>query len=183
MQKTLLIGLSFVLAGLLLSGCLYSREVARTRHAVEQAYPAARFEREVVLSFGPVSLFTARLFTGLMPAEVKEARPYLRALRRVQVGVYRTEQLPPLSDVDLPHLRRLREKGWETLVVTREEDETVWVLYRERRGTVRDLYVLTLGEDELVMVRLKGRLDQLLKHALREHGGELDLGDWSLAAF
>ena len=181
MRAPLLTGPALLLACLLLSGCLYSREIAHTRHAVERAYPAARFEREVVLSFGPVSLLTARLLTGLMPDEAEEVRPYLRSIRRVKVGVYRTENLPPLGDVDLPRLRRLRERGWETLAAVREEDQTVWVLYRERRGTVRDLYVLALGEEELVVVRLKGRLDRLLRHALKEHGGELDLSDWSFA--
>lgn len=181
MPKTLLTGPALLLACFLLSGCLYSREITRTRHAVERAYPSARFEREVVLNFGPVSLFTARLLTGLMPSEAQEVRPYLRSVRRVKVGVYRTEALPPLGTVELPRLRRLRERGWETLAAVREEDEAVWVLYRERRGSVRDFYVLALGADELVIVRLKGRLDRLLKHALQEHGDELDWDGGSLA--
>lgn len=180
MYRPLWTGPALVLACLLLSGCFYSREVARTRHAIEQAYPEARFDREMVLSLGPVSLFTAGLLTGLASDETEDVRPYLRYLRRVKVGVYAVEGLPPLDAVDLPQLRRLREKGWETLIATREEDATTWTLYRERRGTVRDVYVLTLSEDELVMVRLKGRLDKLLAHAMRENG-ELDLSEFRVS--
>ena len=175
MYRLLRAGLALTLSCLLLSGCLYSREVSRTRHAIERAYPEARFDREVVFSFGPLSLLSARLLTGLAPSQTEEVRPYLRSLRRVKVGVYRAEGLSSLNTIDLPQVRRLREKGWETLVAVREPEATTWVLYRERRRAVRDLYVLTLSEDELVMVRLKGRLDKLLTHVMREHGGELDL--------
>ena len=127
--------------------------MARTRHAIERAYPEARFDREVVFSFGPLSLLSARLLTGLAPNQTEEVRPYLGTLRRVKVGVYRVEGRLSLNTTDLPQVRRLRKKGWETLVAVREPESTTWVLYRERHRSVRDLYVLTLSQDELVMVR------------------------------
>ena len=182
MYRRLSTGFVLALTCLLLSGCLYSREVARTRHAIERAYPEARFDREVVFSFGPLSLLSARLATGLMPSETRdEVRPYLRTLRRVKVGVYRAEGLSSLETLDLPQVRRLRKKGWETAIAIREPEATTWILYRERRSSVRDLYVLTLSEEELVMVRLKGRLDKLLTHVMRVHGGELDLSELHLS--
>ena len=159
--------LALVLAAPVLSGCLYSREVAQTRRAIEQAYPEARFEREMVLSLGPVSLFALRLFSGLAP---EGARGPLRDLRRVKVGVYRAEALPPLQDFEPAQVQRLQRRGWETVVRTREADEATWVLYRTRRGTVRDLYVIALDDEELVLTRLSGRLDRLLARAFREEG-------------
>ena len=162
--------LAFALLAPTLSGCIYSREVAQTRRALEAAYPEARFEREMVLSLGPVSLFALRLFSGLAPEEVP-----LRDLRRVKVGVYRAEGLPPLQRFDPAQVRRLQRQGWTVAVRTREADAATWVLYRARRGTVRDVYVLALDDEELVLTRLSGRFDRILARAFREDGAL----DWS----
>ena len=46
----------------------------------------------------------------------------------------------------------------------------VWVLYREGYDTVRDLYVLVLSEEELVIASVQGRLDALLQQVVADHG-------------
>ena len=96
----------------LLSGCFYSREIVHTRRDIERHYPDARFDREVVVSVGPGALRALGWVTGLVPEEEAQmARDYLHEIERVKVGVYRTEHLPPLENMDLPALRRF-ERYW-----------------------------------------------------------------------
>ena len=47
-------------------------------------------------------------------------------------------------------------------------DETAWVLYRVRRDIVHDVYVVYLSDEELVLARIQGHLDELLDYVLYE---------------
>jgi hypothetical protein len=171
MRQRLLTIPGILLAAILLSGCLYSREIARTRRDIERQYPEARFDREIVLSLGPGSIHLLRFLTGIVPEDNTEmARAYLRDISRVKVGVYRVENLPALNDIDLTRLQRFGpEDGWKQAARLVDEDQVTWLMYRERQDTVRDLYILTLDGEELVLVRLKGRLSRLLERAMKDH--------------
>lgn len=158
-----------------LSGCIYSREIAHTRRDIEQ-HTGADFDRQVVFNLGPRTFRTLSWMAGLGPDdEAQMASAYLSEIRRIKVGVYHTEHLPNLDTVDLSMLGRFERQGWEVAVQTREDDEAVWLLYREQRGEVRDLYVVVLNEEELVLARLHGHLDHLFERAVQDH---LELRDW-----
>lgn len=165
LRPALLLGLAVVL-----SGCFYSRELAHLRHDLERAYPEARFDREVEVSLGPPALHTLGWLARRVPEdEAQQAANYLHEVKRIKVGVYKTRHLPPLDEVDLPRLRRFREDGWQVAVRAREPDEMVWVLYRERHDAVRDLYVLVLSDEELVVARVQGHLNHLLARVVEDH--------------
>lgn len=152
-----------------MTGCFYSREIAQTRRDLERQYPGAQFDREMVVSLGPASLRALGWMAGLVPEdEPQMASDYLREISRVKVGVYKTEFLPNLDDFDPPSLDRFKRDGWEMAVKTREDNEVVWVLYKERHGVVRDLYAIVLSEDELVLARVKGHLDRLLAKVMED---------------
>lgn len=166
-----------LMAALLLAGCFHSQELSRTRAAVERAVPEAHFEREFVLSLGPRSLGTLGWLTaGAFPKEVRSYGRYLFDLDRLKVGVYHAREVEADS-APLPNLSYLIRSGWETLLRSQDEGEWTWILYRERRRQVRDLYVATFDAEELVLVRFQGRLDRLLAHTLAEHGVHFDLED------
>ena len=159
----------------LFSGCFYSREIARTRRAIERQYPDVRLDRQMVLNLGPNTLGLVGWLAGISNDEDAErARAYLRDISRVKIGVYEVENLPDLSGLELSSLDRLKRQGWETAAKTVEADEAVWVLYREADDTIRDMYVFVLDEQELVLVRLRGHLGRLLERAIQEEGF-----DWS----
>jgi hypothetical protein len=180
MPHRFLVPLVLLLLVLPMTGCIYSREIAQTRRHIERELPGADFEREVVVNLGPLSLRTLRWFTGLGDdPEARHAHLLLSDLRRVKIGVYRnTQTVASLAAVDLPQVRRLEEDGWEPAVVLREESEVVWVYYRERRATVRDLYVVALDDKELVLARMRGHLGRFLIRAVQEESTDWhDLAD------
>lgn len=165
--------LALVAVMTLFSGCfsLSARELAEVRRELETQMPDARFEKEVELSIGRMAMGTMKCLCLVIP-DTRDARKYLKDISGVSVAVYDVESLPPLNEVNLPkRLRRLLErKGWDVLIRAREEDQIVWILYQEHRRSIRNLYVLALEPDELVLVRLRGRLDRLFAQALEESG-------------
>ena len=159
-----------IAAGGTSSGCLWTPELANVRRDIERQIPQARFDKEIELSLGPLSLAFARLVTRFVP-DAREARSYLRDVRRIQIAVYNAQDLPPTSGVEMPAaLRELQEHGWVTAVRVRDGEELVWILYRLDKESVRELYVVALDHEELVLVRATGRLESLVARALQESG-------------
>lgn len=154
------------------SGCFYSRELARTRHAIEDQFPEARLDQQFVLNMGPGALRTLSWLAGFVPREEGGHlfSDYLHEMHRVKVGVYEVEDLRGAGEVELSELARFRDRGWQVVVKTRDGDEVVWVLYRIAHDRVRDFYVLALTDDELVMTRIEGRFDSLIRQAVHDFG-------------
>ena len=152
-------------------GCMWARELAQVRRDLERQLPGARFEKDIELTLGPVSLAFARLFTRLVP-DAREASGYLRDVSRIELAVYTVERIPAVKDVSMP--RRLQEleanEEWEMAVKIRDKNELAWILYRMDDGTIKELYVVILDRNELVMVRAEGNLERLVARALSETG-------------
>lgn len=149
---------------LTLTGCLYSREIAHVRRDIEREFPGSSFERKFVVTLGPGFFNTLGWIAERVDDhETRRIGEYLTEIRRVKVGVYRTESLPHEGNLELEELQRFRRNGWQVAVKVRDDDELVWVLYRERYAEVRDMFVLSLSEDDLVIVRVEGNLNRLLE--------------------
>jgi len=165
LSKRLLI----LLAGLMLSGCMVSREISDVRRDIEKEFPGAEFDKEFVISVGPGFFNTVGwLAERVDDYDARRIADYLSEIRRVKVGVYRTEQLPYEGDLELESLRRFNENGWELAVKVRDDDEMVWVLYREWYDEVRDMFILVLDDENLVIVRVEGYLNRLLEKIVED---------------
>jgi hypothetical protein len=152
-----------------LAGCFYSREIAHTRRDIERA-TGVDFDRGLMVSLGPVSLRTLGWISGLVPEqEARMARDYLREITRVKVGVYHTDLGFARDGADLGSLPRFEDQGWEVAVRFRDEETLGWVLYREHRDTVRDVYVVMVTDEELVLARVQGHLNRLLSRVMEDH--------------
>ncbi|GAB5519096.1 MAG: hypothetical protein RhofKO_13470 [Rhodothermales bacterium] len=162
--------LTFALLALMISGCFYSREISQTRHDLERTYPDLELDQQVVFSMGPLGLRTVGWIAGFVPEEEAQmASRYVREIQRVKVGVYEVDRIGDLRDFDPASLRRFERGGWEVAARIHEDDELVWVMYRERHDTVRDLYVVVLDGDELVLARVQGRLNRLMEQVMQDH--------------
>lgn len=153
------------------SGCLWAPDLAMVRRDIERQLPGVSFDKEVELTLGPISLLFARMVTRMVP-DAREAGGYLRDISRIELAVYNAEHMPPAQTVTMPEkLQKMQEsEGWELAVRVRDDDELAWVLYRLDDETVRELYVVVLSDDELVLVKAKGKLERLVARALSESG-------------
>ncbi|MFT5514162.1 MAG: hypothetical protein ACI80V_000268 [Rhodothermales bacterium] len=165
MVRSLHLALLVLIIAPAMSGCMYSREIAHIRDDIEEILDA-RFEREVVVSVGPRTFRTLSWITGRVPdVYAKMASDYVREIDHVKVGVYRVAESPSRRDLRMDRVPRFKRSGWEVAVRVEEEEETVWVLYREKYGSIRDMLVLVLGEEELVIARVRGHLNELVRLA------------------
>jgi hypothetical protein len=174
LKRRLIISMVVVATGLS-SGCLWAPELDRVRAEIEEQLPGVYFEKEFAISLGPLSLGLARTIVSLVPP-AKEAQLYLRDIRRVKAAVYKAENVPDRPDVQMPKKMRelMEKKGWEIAVKAQEnEGESVWIIYRAEQETIKELYLVVLGHDELVLVKAAGNIDRLFVKAIQnaEHHG------------
>ena len=160
----------FLAAAIVLPGCLWAPLRAQIRLDLERQLPGASFDKEFEISLGPVSLAFARMVTRLVP-DAHDASGYLKNVRKIEVAVYNAHQMPPVDQVKMPErMQSMIEKdGWETAIRVREENEIVWVMYRTDDESVKNVCVVVLNDDELVMVRAEGNLEQLVALALEQN--------------
>ena len=174
MRRPILHSTLVILLALPLAGCFFSREIADTRRDIEHAYPDLRLEKQIVLNLGPISMRTIGWMAGLVPdPEVDAARAYLKDIRRVKVGVFRAERPDRLARMDVDDFGF--EDGWQVAVRARQEGEHVWVLYKEHPETIRDVYVVVLSDEDLVVARLRGNLNRLVARAMEDH---VEINEW-----
>ena len=161
---------ALVLTLLTSPGCFWSGELSGVRRDFEAQMPGASFNKNIELSLGPIMLSAARLVTSVIPG-TREARSWLKGVSRVQVGVYDAD-IDSMPDVRMPdRLRSLIDDGWEIAVHVREQNEAVWVLYRPDGDRVREIFVVVLNENELVLVKARGNMEKLVAAALHEAQG------------
>ena len=58
--------------------------------------------------------------------------------------------------------------GYTTMLSSSDGDEQVLILVRPRKGSIRDMVLLAVEADEVVVVRLTGHLDTLIAKAMDE---------------
>lgn len=149
-----------LLLALVLSGCT-SFELTRVRNSVDRT-PGVEIGEGYALSFGRLSVGTVR--QGLRMSDdddgqSKALRDALGHVRKAQFARYRVESAPPLDEVETPPVvRRYVRKGWMPAVVARDGDAAVWILAKDRGDELRDLLLVTLLPDELIIGKLSGDL-------------------------
>lgn len=127
----------------------------------------AEYDREFGLTLGRMSM-------GVVRCGMKVARNHagdevpdisLEGVRKVQVGVYQVK--PGTWDADHPKFDPAALGDWESVVRVQDDGEDVHVLLRTKHGETRGMLVVVSEADELVIVRLAGKLDRVIQDALR----------------
>jgi hypothetical protein len=164
-----------LLCALALPGCMHAASLEPLRHDLQRQMPEARFRKDLKLTLGPVSLWSLRTASRLVPdKDAREWRELLSHVRRLELAIYRVEAARS-GQVETPkRLQRMLDGGqWQVAVRMHDGREGAWVLYREEQGRIRDIYVAALSADELVLVRFVGRLDEIVAWGFRKHGDSL----------
>lgn len=167
-----------------LTGCAYTNEISRTKQDIEH-YSSVDAQTGVVLSMGPGLFHTAGFLAKFVDDEDAHTASRLAySIRRIKVGIYPLTYSSNFADLDVPELQRFKKKGWEVALKVEDHNEVGWILYRERKKRVRDLFVVVLTESELVLVRVQGNLTEFLDLALdemeKDNAGDffVDWGNW-----
>jgi len=176
MSSKLKHGFVLIIATVILTGCRDTPSGADVKWALEQQIPGIGLERESHIRVGRVAMTLLRKVARVAAGEADSDLKLLSHIRRVNVATYRVTHRPE-GALTLPEgfERLLTQNGWETIIRQRDEDDHVWVLFREGdNGSIRNLYVVSLDSHELSVVDLEGRLDRMIAEALAEDPEGLD---------
>jgi len=172
MSRVLLTRLGLVLLSIgMTTACKQSPAVSTVRAELERQIPGAKFEREFHIRLGRMSMGLAKKLARFGLDEGDPELDMLRAIKRVDVGIYRVVSLPPIDELDLPPglVRQLGASGWDLLMREQSEGERVWVFLRSgEKGSLSSVYVIVLDEVELTLVAVEGRLDELIARAIAD---------------
>ena len=166
---------SFLSLAALLSGCGGAPSVEEVRWEIQHRFPEARFEREEHVHLGR---FSMAFVHGIVRLAAKnendeEGARIVSAIRSVDMATYKVRGLPDFDRLtgDTTFERQLARAGWSTMVRTREGNgDRTWVFtHADSRGSLSNLFVVTLEKNELTLVRVDGRLDQAIAAAIAEH--------------
>lgn len=169
--------LAVLLAPLLVQGCLRATQLERIGAEIAWQHPEARFEREISVSIGSLPMGFARWVVGLAGEDAREAKAYLDGVSRIEFVIYKVRGLGRLHRTETPNIIEslIEDRGWEMIVKAREESELAWILYREEDGRVRDLLITAIDGEEMVLIKVSGRLDRVFEQALADHHGLTDM--------
>ena len=164
-QRLLTIGLLFCFLATA-TGC-FLRGPSGVRREIAEA-TGARYDREFALTIGPVGMAIARWGVRIAEKHDEDGEMpeiSLAGVRKVQVRVYQVE--PGSWDEDHDNFDPAVLGDWEPVVRVQDDGEDVHVLLRTEDGVIRRMLVIVSEAEELVIVQMKGRLDEILEDALR----------------
>ena len=154
------------------TGCAGAPQVEQVRWEIENRLPGARFEREEHFHLGRISMSLLRGLVRLTPVDREDIAP-LNQIRSLEIGVYKVHSLPNLdqeADLLSRFEGRLKENGWSLMLRQREPDEQTWMFVRSQPdGTLSNFFIVSLEQDEMVLLRMDGRLDQLFAEAMAKN--------------
>lgn len=172
-------GLIIALLALFASSGCTSFEMTRLRNHIDRDVPEADIGAGYAMSFGRFSMGTARTVLALSDdgdESMAMARALLRNVKKVQIGRYDVHGRIALNDIPTPSVFEAYEgKGWIPVVTLREPDEVVWVMAKETHDDLRDLLVVVLSDDELVVAKMSGNLTKAVTAAMAESDWASDL--------
>ena len=160
-------------------GCVGFRGPADIKRDVERR-TASDLDREFGISIYPASMVFVRW--AVRHAD-KDDAVSLRGVKKVQVGVYvRADEGVRLDR----HLVPSDFPDLTPMVQVREDDERVLVMAEIRDERMRRMIVVVDDLDEVVIVRVKGDLDDMIEDTIRmalDQGDHEDLADETVEAW
>jgi hypothetical protein len=163
LSRTLLLAVVF-----LSTGCFHARDAAVIRSEIVRQQPDATLKRDISLNIGTVPLGLAGFVLAFVPGkEVGLVQRHLSSLTRVQVGVYEVRTMTA-APVQLEYVQRMQRNGWDLVARFTEEGEHIWFLIREKRDKLREIFVVVLDDERLVVLRARGDLDEMVQDLLQQ---------------
>ncbi len=169
------IALAVLALALLNSGCYRAVRLERMGHEIADACEGAHFKKDVSLSLGGLSWGILKSIAMAAEKDDPEVRAYVGSLDKIEIVVYKAQGISkddarPIGEV----VKSWLDDDWSLMVKTLEADDMAWIHYREDKGGIREMQIAAYDGDEFVIVRLSGRLDEMMEIAVEDHGGFTD---------
>jgi len=136
-----------------------------------------KLNTNVELSIGAAPIWLAGTIAGFVDEpEAREASEYIDHISKVDVGVYELQDSLKgrFKDMSKRVQSSMENHGFEPIVLVREKNECVGV-YAPTTGDgfPREVFVVVMERKQVVMVRVEGNFEKLIRAAYRNHAHEL----------
>ena len=167
--------LAVLALALLNSGCYRAVRLERLGYEIADACEGARFKKDISLSLGGISWGILKSIAMAAEKDDPEVRMYVGSLDKIEIVVYKAqgiskEDARPIGEV----VKSWLDDDWSLMVKTIEPGDMAWIHYREDKDNIREMQIAAYDGDEFVIVRLSGRLDDMMEMAVADHGGFTD---------
>jgi hypothetical protein len=176
-MKTKIFLIPVLLLPLLLNGCLGINEEFEGVRDLVILSTGNNYKSEFQFSIGSVGITVS---SWVVDASTEDDFPseIMDDISSVQVGVYKK-----LQGTSSPSFQTLREiepemqaSGWRSIVQTCDRGELAAVYIRKDSNEILDrLFVISLTDDELVLVEVEGDLNEAIATVIREKGMDIDI--------
>lgn len=176
-MKTIKLLIITLAASILLSGCIavdgYFKNVRNKVFSSVQG----DFHKEVEFSLGAAAITLSSVAVSFSDAP-EFTDDMLRKIDRVQIGVYKNLDWQSYK----PNFNSLREittdfkkEGYECIVRSIDRNEMVAVLVKPNEHALKEMFVVAVNDEELVMTQVFGDLDELIEIAIRQEGFNIEV--------
>lgn len=139
------------------------------------------FDRQIEFSVGPVGFFVASQFVKFADTE-ENVDEILSKVKNIHVGIY-----DRLTNYSIPSLTLLKnitnsivDENWKSIVKSIDGNEMIGVFVKEiNSDEIEELFVVTLSNEELVLIKLQGKLGSIIEVIIRDHGHNLRIAEKS----
>ena len=165
----------FLAISIFASGCIgVNREFKNIRSQILESLDDD-FDRQIEFSVGPVGFFVASQFVKFADTE-ENVDEMLSKVKNIHIGIY--DRLSTFSKPSLSLLQNITEsivdEDWKSLVKSIDGNEMVGVFVKDMDlEEIEEIFVVTLTDEELVLVKLQGKLGAIIEIIVRDHGHNL----------
>lgn len=154
-----------------LSGCKSAPSPQVVALELENRIDGAEFEKEFAFSLGRVSMGLAKGIANLGLHDDDPEAIALKAVNKMALAIYRVVEMPGLDGLQgISELDdALGGSGWYRVLYTREDEAGTWVYGRgDKAGGLSNIFIVALDSEELVVISLQGKLDEMLAAVLAD---------------
>lgn len=174
-MKTKIFLVSILLLPLLLNGCLGINEEFEGVRDVVFLSIGNDYKSEFQFSVGSIGITVS---SWVVDASTDDDFPseIMNDISSVQVGVYKKLQgtTSPNFQTLLEIEPEMQASGWKSILRTYTNNEITGIYVRNDKGEqLNRLFVISLEDDELVLVEVEGDLNEAIATVIREKGMDI----------
>ncbi len=167
-----LLPLFLLLFAFFAAGCFgVDKDFKKVRNGVFKSLSAEDVDKEIEYSASSFEVYILQKLASISDKTI-EIELMLSKISNVQIGVYNLQSRnddPPasISRID----KFFADKGWSSLIKSKSNNNCVLVyLNLESPDSINELFIVNAEEDEIVILRLEGKLNKLAELLIKNRG-------------
>jgi len=131
-----------------------------------------QFEKEFEFSFGSVSITMAELVMNFTDID-EPIDEILSEIHNLQVGIYNNNsdiKIEPSFEEAKFLTNKMKKAGWDCIVRSVDRNEMTAIFIKAHDDELNQLYVISVNNEEVVLVEILGNLHKVIEIAIREKG-------------